>query len=439
LAEKASKLERILLAQAKGQVDEVDVILSRNIMDRGWRERFLTRHGMDFSEESCAALVQRSIAKGRQGGDGRHPWRANEWSPLGALQLHEDAAGNPTRQPLPVIIAQDMANAAIRALWDDFQPFSVWAQGEGILRAFEYAGDEGGDAAKSLVEAMLAACEPQYDLSETTRLTVGLQKYIMFAGPSGVADALLANVLGGHTINRANTYETHRVSLVSFTYPVGLPICARVKIQLQSAYDAHFKNSKDDDDVRRFHAYPDADSWRNPYDIDEPPHQAVAALCKALLVGEALGDGSTLSDGTSQQAVRAALAEMDRLSTAPRTKQLAAFAAGGSQFWLAPFCALDVVGGTATGAEVPVKLGDTILAAFEMISRSPACEAAANDWAAWFTENKSAVFTDKELESLRAQAVAAYQLKVNRAVDEAHTKAWQRVLDQAKSDFIFAI
>lgn len=439
LEEKASKLERVLLAQAKGLVDEVDVILSKNIMDRGWRERFLAKHKIDFSEESCAAMVQRSIAKGRQGGDGRHPWRSTEWSPLSALRMHEDPAENPARQPLPLIIAQDMANTAIRSLWDDFQPFSVWANGEGILRAFEYAGNGADGADKSLVESMLAACKPQYDLSETTRLNVGLQSYTMFAGPSGVADSLLQNVLGGHTINRVDTYETHRVTLVSFTYPVGLPICARVRIHLQAAYDAHFVNTKDDDEARRFHAYPGARSWRNPYEIDEPPHPAVAAFCKAILVGEALGDGTALSDSASGKAVAAALAEMDRLSSAPRTKQLAAFAAGGSQFWLAPFCALDVTAGTANGSGVPVKLGDGILTAFESMSRSAANEASANAWAEWFAENKSAIFTDKELESLRAKAVASYQLKVARATDEAHAKAWKRVLDQAQSDFLYAV
>ena len=439
LAEKVSKLERLLLAQAKGQVDDVDVILSRNIMDRSWRERFLAAHKIDFTEESCASMIQRSIAKGRQGGDGRHPWRVTEWSPMSALRLHESTTDNPTRQPLSVIIAQDMANTAIRSLWDDFQPFSVWARGEGILRAFEYAGDNKDDASKTLVEAMMAACQPQYDLSETTRLTVGLQTYTMFAGPSGVADELLKNVLGGHMVNRSNTYETHRVSMVNFTYPVGLPICARVRIHLQSAYDAHFKNAKDDDQARRFHAYPGAYHWRNPYEIDEPPHPAVAALCKAILVSEALGDGSTLRDPGSRQAVGAAIIEMDRLSGAPRTKRIAAFAAGGSEFWLAPFCPLDIGAGTATGAGVPAKLGDNILAAFEMVSRSSAHEQTANAWATWFTENKSAVFTDKELETLRAQAVAAYQLKVARATDELHAKAWQRVLDQVKTDFLFAI
>lgn len=439
LEEKVSKLERVLLAQAKGLVDDVDVILSRNIMNREWRERFLASHKIDSSEESCAAMVQRSIAKGRQGGDGLHPWRSLEWSPLSALRMHGDAAENPARQPLPVIIAQDMANAAIRALWDDFQPFSVWAEGKGFLHAFEYVGNGVDGSDKKLVESMLAACKPQYDLSETTRLNVALQSYTMFAGPSGVADELLQSVLGGHTINRADTYETHRVTLVSFTYPVGLPICARVRIHLQAAYDAHFVNAKDDDEARRFHAYPGAINWRNPYEIDEPPHPAVASFCKALLVSEALGDGSSLTEEGCAKAVDAALKEMDRLSGSPRSKKLAAFAVGGSQFWLASFCPLDLTAGTASGGGQVTQLGDGILAAFEAMTRSAECESTARSWAAWFSEYKSSIFTDKELEALRVKAVASYQLKVARAPDEKHAKAWQRVLDYAQSDFLFAI
>ncbi len=438
LADKASDLERQLFNQASGLVDEVDVILSRNIMDRAWRERFAARHGIEATDACCANLVQRSIAKGRQGGDGVHPWLKAEWSPLHAITLHEDRTLNPVGRPLAAIIAQDMANATIRAIWDDFQPFSIWANGEGILRAFEYADDSGAKgAAKALVERMLLTCQPQYDLSETTRLDQSLQSYTAFAGPSGVADSLLQSTLGGSTINRANTYETHRITMVSFTYPVGLPICPRIRIQLQSAYDAHFNRTPVADEARRFHAYPDARSWRNPYEIDEPRHPADAALCRAILVSQVLEDGASITHPNTQLALQSAMKELDRLTDTPRTKLLGAFAVGGTEYWLTPFCSVDVRAGTAAGLEPPIQLGVGLPAAFDSVRRNATMERQCRLWSEWFASNKSTIFTDTELKSHRDRLVSDLRLNASRASRESEAKAWGKLLAEAASDFLF--
>ena len=436
LSEKIDQLLVDLKRQADGMDEELDTLCSYSLLDRAWRDRFKKAHHLDDAE----SLVRRATDSARQA-DGI------SWNPLDVIRVYADPQENPTRISLAAFICQDMANAVMRILEPEFKAMTIWQGGAGLEKVFAYMG-EGPGLGEENIRAVMSRlennCQPQFDLAMmVTRLNRERNSIALFAGPQGITKDVLRGSINSKSINRALSYESHRLALIGLYYPVGLAGCPRVKSVFKQAYDAHFGSFEDpkvcDNERRNYHAFPESWTWREPWEVDEAPDPAKQKFAQAWLAGLALGDGSKLSADGVAALIQQAVKKMDTLSQAPRTKAVGVFIAGGTDVWLAPFFAPDIEQGLIGDVQPPQRLGKNIAEAIAQITRDANAREDVVRWAEWFEANKTTIFTDAELKVLKSKTVDTLKQRlVQSGTDADQRKAWTTVLDQAKGSYLFA-
>jgi hypothetical protein len=367
-----------------------------------------------------------------------------DWNPLHVSAAHLDATENPTGQPLDLFISQDISNAMMRVIDAELKTLMQWEGGVGLKRAIDYSSDDPAAPERfvAILQKLLNQCQPQADVSMMgSRLGKNTSTLLFFAGPPEISSDLLKSHSQAVWINRALTFESHRMGMISYSYPVSLAGMPRIQSVFRQAYEAYFDQwrgnpQKLEEERRKLHCFPRSWEWRDPWELDEPPDPAHEALAQAILVSWVLETDFT--PAPSRKLFDNIVQEMHKANPAPRSKALSAFVAAGTEIWVAPFCAPDLAKSTFSDAGQPLKLGADLVAAMTALPRGPAAEIREHisQWVNWFSENKSALFEDEDLPKVRKQMIEKAREHLNRATQE-HRPRWTLVLQQAQGPFIY--
>lgn len=468
LDEKINDVVRDLKLQADGLGEDLETINSASLFDVHWRQRYTDRNKLVDPESMVQRAQDAARREAAPSASAEQPWceyeaflekegyaarrlpelpPPAEWNPLDVTRLHADPLSNPNQQPLDVFICQDIANAMMRVLQPGLDVLSKWEDGVGLRTAFDYASAEGlrsPDTLRDVFNQLARQCQPQADTSMMgSRLNKQVQRLVFFAGPQGISDDLLRSGTQATSINRALSFESHRMALISYNYPIALAGMPRMQTVFKQTYDSYFDDIKGqsdfDEERRKLHCFPKSWEWRDPWEVDEtadPIHNTVA---RAVLVSWALGDKAGLPAGVAAL-LDQVIAGMDKVATAPRSKSVAVFLAGGSEVWLAPYCEPDLVKNSVGEASAPVKLGRTLDEAMRELIRSDmaAHRGSAEGWVAWFSANKTAIYDDAQLQALRQRLVARAKERVT-ATDGDERKRWKLVEAEARGAFVFQV
>ena len=469
--EKISDLVRDLKLQADGMGDDLETINSASLYDLRWRERYVSRNKLDEPE----GMVRRAKDAARhsakpateQGEDAllgafevaleKESYFAQrrvdqpdepDWNPLAVSVAHGDSRENKNQQPLDLFICQDLANAMMRVLDPGLQTLAQWEGGIGLRTAFDYASEDGlrsPETLKDILQQSLRQCQPQANISMMgSRLNRETSNLLFFAGPQDISDDLLRGHVQARFINRALTFESHRMGLVSYTYPISLAGMPRVQGVFKQTYDAYFEQYQENPDrleeeLRKLHCFPRSWQWRDPWEVDEAADPAHETMAKALLVSWALEQPDMLAE-EPRAILQSAIDGMHRVTAAPKTKALGAFLIAGSEVWAAPFCELDLARNTIGDSGSPIRVGGTLSAAMSSVIRSEFAEARQHleRWVEWFLANKSALYSDDQLKQLRKMLIEKARDKVTTA-DKSEQGRWKLVCQHAQGPFIYRV
>lgn len=458
--EKIDDLVRDLKLQADGMGDDLETINSASLFDLRWRSRYIQRNKLDDAEgmvrraqdearRASGSLVGDASALAYQVTMGKDAYLADKpvgapsepgWNPLSVCASHRDIKENPNQQPLDLFICQDIANAMMRVLDPGLKSLSQWEGGVGLRTAFEYATDQGltsPDTLTEILQTLLRQCQPQANLSMMgSRLGRETSNLLFFAGPEDISTDLLRSHVQARFINRALTFESHRMALASYTYPISLAGMPRIASVFRQSYEAYFEDltkssERLEEEQRKLHCYPHSWEWRDPWEVDEPSDPAHELLAKALLVSWALGEADLLPEA-AKSLFQQAIESMHKVAAAPRTKGLGAFLVAGTEIWSSPFCAPDLTKNSMDDVGAPIRIGLTLSDAMSAIVRSEHAESRIHldSWVNWFASNRSALFADEYLPRLRTSLIEKSRERLNAAGKEERQK-WKLVLVHA--------
>lgn len=309
-----------------------------------------------------------------------------------------------------------------------------------------------GEAGKSLAKLLGRYVSPQMRYSEMNS-RYGERAVIGFIGniDDDIDDSCIKNQEGLQSLSRAIAYEDDTICYLKVATQIALHGCDELKNRFDPTYESWKKKIKKQGkqgfelDWRHNHAFAgsdtDYDTWRLPTDIEKEIDNVTAMIGRAYAVSIMLEpekfSPTALNDPEMYDLMNGAIRAMNSESRNPKDKRLGMFKIGKSNFWLCPFfdpLESDVIRSGASisygflGLGAPISLGGTLEVAKEAILRSEEHRETVHLWVKWFEENRSRIYTDKQLdEALLGVQERISAMKKRQARDSEDYGLWAAV------------